>query len=119
MDPQIKPYADHAEAAVSQPRNHARKVWSTLPTDLALTGAVIVAGALVHWQFESHTTLFQALATPAAPVLAALILLWTICAAVHLYRRRSAIILLTAVIILAPALLQLPYLYLCSEGHCA
>lgn len=86
--------------------------------DLAFTLAVLISGGLVHWQFDSHSSLVQLLRSSAWLPTGSLLLLWSIAAAVHVARRRGLLILLTGAVILAPTILQLPYLYLCSEGHC-
>lgn len=107
--------ATAASPAALQPR----RIWTRDPVaDLAFALALLAAGAVTHWQFETNTNLSFGLQTPSAPALTAALLVWGCSASIHVWRRRSLLVLVSAAAMLAPTLVELPYAYLCREGHC-
>jgi len=87
--------------------------------DAACVVGMICAGALIHLQIEANALLLAALRSGVSPLSWLVVAGWGLGTATHLYRRRGhRIVLLTGPALLAPALVQLPILYLCSEGHC-
>lgn len=109
-----------APGSMHQPPRHRLSWRSCDPlADAACTLAMICAGALVHLQIEANAMLLGSLRSSTSPLPWLVIAGWAIGSITHLYRRRRhGIVLLTGPALLAPALLQLPILYLCSEGHC-